>query len=609
VSRGSKYLTLWLITSLVTVLMAMNHIGAAYDGTEWTPVTNDSFYHARRILDAAEGERGFYQFDEMIHAPEGSWVTWPWAYDYFMAKTLQGVKLLSPDADSMGILVRIPMIWILINAGLLLLIAMAIRLPGELCALVMASFAFSPIIQQLHGIGMIDHHYVEYSFVLLTVLSGLRWMEQPDNLRRAALTGLILGIAPAFHNGLFALQIPALATVGLLWLRNIPLPQAALRVLALCLIAGTLAAVLPSGPFQDGQFEFYTLSWFHLYVASCSAVVLLFMGQWSFSPRQLLVLLLTTVVLLIPLYTQIIGGSAFLSRDILLLEAVSEAQSPLQWLVEENGVTKVTGYYSWLILLAPLLILASFFYAFRATGRNVIWFSVFTAFGISLLLLQFRLHYFGSFALMLGGLLIVNKIRIQRNLNRTGTFAVALVLLAAAYVPAAQERLFIRYAFAGDPFYASIRGIYPDLKQRCQENPGIVITDHDSGHQARYHSNCSVIGNNFLMTRQHEDKIRELKGLMALTPEQLLIQAPDVRYVFARARAIYLITDDGERRPTAPEFARSQTSKLFGDLIFRNDLPARFKLVSSLPVEDFRSFDRARLFEILPEDVAGDSGT
>jgi hypothetical protein len=38
---------------------------------EHFPVGNDSFYHARRILDAVRDLSAFYQFDPRIHAPEG----------------------------------------------------------------------------------------------------------------------------------------------------------------------------------------------------------------------------------------------------------------------------------------------------------------------------------------------------------------------------------------------------------------------------------------------------------------------------------------------------------------------------------------------------------
>jgi len=61
----------WLAATTVGLYFALRMKSAALVDGLYTPVGNDSFYHARRILDAAVGERGFYQFDNMIHAPEG----------------------------------------------------------------------------------------------------------------------------------------------------------------------------------------------------------------------------------------------------------------------------------------------------------------------------------------------------------------------------------------------------------------------------------------------------------------------------------------------------------------------------------------------------------
>ena len=77
---------LWLFASIVGVFFSMLVIDAALFEGDYIPMGNDSFYHARRMLDVAVGKRGLYQFDDRIHVPDGSWVPWPWAYDYLMGK-------------------------------------------------------------------------------------------------------------------------------------------------------------------------------------------------------------------------------------------------------------------------------------------------------------------------------------------------------------------------------------------------------------------------------------------------------------------------------------------------------------------------------------------
>ena len=95
---STAYLLIWLIAGTIAAFMALQFSSASYVDGDWIPVGNDSFYHARRILDAAIGERGFYQFDDMIHVPEGSWLNWPWGYDYLMAAALSFVLWVRPSS-------------------------------------------------------------------------------------------------------------------------------------------------------------------------------------------------------------------------------------------------------------------------------------------------------------------------------------------------------------------------------------------------------------------------------------------------------------------------------------------------------------------------------
>ena len=191
---------------------------AAIDGV-YFPRTNDSLYHARRILDAAVGS-GFYEFDVRLHAPDGAWISWPWAYDYLMAKAVQAALWIDPALDPLAFISYVPVAWVVVNAALLVSIATAIGLSREMRVLAMLCFALSPLTQLLHSVAMIDHHYVEHTFVLLNVWLGIRWFRQPAKIGRAVSLGVTLGLAPAFHNGLFILQLIPLASVFISWLRG-----------------------------------------------------------------------------------------------------------------------------------------------------------------------------------------------------------------------------------------------------------------------------------------------------------------------------------------------------------------------------------------------------
>ena len=357
---NSAYAALWLIATTIAVFLALLMTSASYVDGEYIPVGNDSFYHARRILDAAIGERGFYQFDNMIHVPEGSWITWPWAYDYLMAIALSVALWLRPSMEPMAFLAQVPVAWLVVNMGLLTLIARRIALKPALAAIGLLGFALLPLTQTLHGVGIIDHHYIELTFELAALWSGLGFFSEPRRPRDALIFGLILGIAPAFHNGLFILQIPVLVCMLVHWLREQMPDTRILCWFSAALVGSTLLVLLPSEPFRDMQFEFWTLSWFHLYIACCGAIGILFLAYRPFAKLNIALLIALGLVLIIPLIAKIISGAAFLGGDLILLDQVAEVKSPIARVQEFDGLHWVTSFYSWLIFLTPILIVVFF---------------------------------------------------------------------------------------------------------------------------------------------------------------------------------------------------------------------------------------------------------
>ena len=86
----------------------------------------------------------------------------------------------------------------------------------------------------------------------------------------------------------------------------------------------------------------------------------------------------------------------------------------------------------------------------------------------------------------------------------------------------------------GDPDFRAIRPILDDLKAACAKEPGVVLADNDAGHYIRYYTQCSVIANNFLLTRQQEEKIVLIDHLLEMSAEGMPKAAPYVRYVLLR---------------------------------------------------------------------------
>jgi hypothetical protein len=77
---------------------------------------------------------------------------------------------------------------------------------------------------------------------------------------------------------LFILQLPLLLAIFVLWIQGTRIAVRDSITLATTLVATTIIVCLPSLPFRLGRFEFYTLSWFHLYIAAGSAIAITFMA-------------------------------------------------------------------------------------------------------------------------------------------------------------------------------------------------------------------------------------------------------------------------------------------------------------------------------------------
>jgi hypothetical protein len=537
-------IVLWLAASLTAVFFAVLESSTAVLNDFWIPRGNDSFYHARRILDAAVGTRGFYQFDDRLHVPDGAWISWPWAYDYLMAKATQIALWIAPSLNPMAFISYVPVAWIFVNAALFLAAARAIGLSREMQALAMLCFAISPFTQLLHWIAMIDHHYVEYMFVLLCAWLGLRWFKQPEDRRRAIALGATLGVATAFHNGMFVLQLFPLVTAFILWLRGLAPPAAALRSFGLTLVAATLLVLLPSEPFRKGMFEFGLHSWFHLYVAACTATGLAFMS-WRPASRQALgTLVALCAALAIPLATQIVSGGSFLSGTFSQLGEILEVRSPYKMFTETMGPVATASYYSWLLLITPVLIALYAYRAIRDPQAERVYFAVFVVLGVTLLLIQMRLHYFGFFGFIVGSLLVVDDLTLRRSWHRGMVFTLSFMAVVLAFQPALHERLFVTYAPSSDPDYAAAMSLFFDLEKLCAEDPGTVLADTNDGSPILFHTECSVIANNFILRPEDEANIAEFNRLVLLTPEEIHRQRPDIKYMLIRAED-FVIQKDG----------------------------------------------------------------
>ena len=527
-----------LVCGLVALWLALLMRDSAQVGDAYVPMGNDSFYHARRMIDVAEG-RGLTQFDDRMHVPKGSWITWPWAYDWLGGQVLSAAQVVDADAKPMAVLGWIPVVWVLVNVALFTALAAAARLRIELVACAALAFALSGALQALHGFGIIDHHFIELSFVLASALALMRWLDAPRQSGRAALAGAVLGAAVAFHTGAFVLQVPVLIALAIVWLRAELPPSPQARVFAATLVGVTLLALLPSAPFRDLQFSLTTLSAFHGYVALCTATVTVLMASKPFNRRRLMLVTGSAAVLGVPLIGGLLLGGAFLGGELLLFDRISEVRSPIADLFIAGARPGVFSLYSYLILLVPFALLWCAWTLTRRVAPSQTAFAVWALFGLTLMLLQQRLVYFGLAAMVIVSVLMLQQL--GSKLPRAGTAVATLVVVAISVQPQLSGQLFADQPAGLRRGYEMSYALFAPLAEACAEQPGLVIAGNNDGHPVRYHTDCSVLANNFVLTPQHEAKLAQLAELTSLSPEGFLAAAPEgTRYVLTQIEGLYV---------------------------------------------------------------------
>lgn len=583
-------IALWLASVAVAAVFAsLMRTSTVVDGVH-IPLTNDSLYHAHRILDAV-GERGFYQFDERLHVPDGTWIPWPWGYDWLMAKATQVALWINPEIEPLGFLSYVATAWLAVNAALVLAAAGALNLSFGMRALAMLAFALSPLTQLLHSVGQLDHHFIELTFVLLNIWLGLRWFREPGALKWPVSLGLALGASQAFHNGLFILQLMPLACLFILWLRDEAPPARSLLAFSGTLLLSTQLVLLPSEPYRAGIFEFGLLSWFHFLAAFSTAVAVAFMAWQKASIRSFLTLGLLALLLAAPMVAQLVQGSSFLSGEFSILGHISEAHSPYVLATEVYGLYQTISYYSWLLVLAPVFAVVLVACVFRAREPVTLYYAVTSAFGLILLLLQFRFHYFGSFAMFTAALWAIDRARERYGWHPGLVLVVALAGMAVAYQPPLKSRLFVIYAPGADPMYNNVRPLYTHLTKLCEADPGVALVTNDDGNAVLFHTDCSVIANNFILRPEDDAKIREVAALMRATPQEIREHRPDIKYLLLRVETF-------ERRRGETEDRRSP---LADQLLTLEDPPEGFETIESVFIERDGKIEGvyARLFRIV----------
>lgn len=524
--------------SAVAIFFALQWAPSVFLDTGVVPTGHDSFYHAARVMDAVRSPSGIWdglvQFDPRIHAPEGSWVTWPWAYDGLLALFVKWAGLAGiPHLVS---LVYSPVLAIPLSVLLVLAVGRELRWSVPLCAIAVGLYAANPMTQQLHGLGRIDHHYVEELATLAVLWLGLRWLLKPERPARAFVLGFALGAANALYNGLFVLMLPMLGVFALTWLRGELVTLVTPRSLAAWaggVLIGTLLAVVPSEPWQHGLFAYYLLSWFHVYVMCSAVLVALLFHRWPRSLASVGLMGLVAALLTAPLLAQLGAGLTLVAGTIPGLSVMTDVYSPITALADSpHGAAQA---YSGLIFLLPIMLGWILVQLVRPRPAYLAYLALVCLLGLGLFLSQHRFHQYGGLAFYLVPVALLGALTAAFPRRRPTIVGMAVILATAASTVSLSALL--RHPVPGfSAVYHLTRDGYAPLKRSCADSPrnsgGVVLAESGVGHYARFHSECAVLGNNFLTTTQHLRAIARGESLLAGTEAALRANAPWIDYVW-----------------------------------------------------------------------------
>jgi hypothetical protein len=374
----------------------------------------------------------------------------------------------------------------------------------------------------------------------------------------------------------------------------------ALVAFAVTLVAGTLLVALPSAGIRGGHYEFGLLSWFHVHAAASTAAAALFMAWQRRSRRSLAGLAILAGVLGAPMVGQLMGGASFVSGGVSILSEVHEAQSVYTQVARTLGPFATASLYSWLLLLAPALLLWNVYSVATVRQDERLFYAITASLGLLLLLAQFRFHYYGFFALVTGGLLIADDLRQRFRWHRGGTLAAALALVLLAYQPALRARLFQVPPPGLDPEYGSSQALYLRLAAECANEPGVVLANANDGSPILFHSDCSVITNNFILSTADDDNLRRAGRLYRMRPEEIRQAAPELRYVLVRTSDFSPIVDGHPRLMT--------NNPVVAELLLAEEPPRGFELLQTVYYgSGGRDAEQvyARLYKIAPAHSGG----
>ncbi|MGK0297838.1 MAG: hypothetical protein ACI9XC_001455 [Gammaproteobacteria bacterium] len=318
---------------------------------------------------------------------------------------------------------------------------------------------------------------------------------------------------------------------------------------------------------------------FHLYIASCTSLMIFFLKKLTLSKKNLALLICLALILTTPLISELFTGINFIGGENFFYQKINEMKSPLEI---NNKFTpyslEIIRKYSGLFLLLPisLIILLVLYCSDKVPYK--LYLLVFSIFGATMLLSQLRLQYFGSyvlyFPLLIGAKVITEKFSKYRH----ATLAVITLILMISYIPP-MRKLLDSHQLGGSFDYALTHTIYEELAKSCSTSPGTVLADFNDGHFISFHTECAVIANIMVISPLDFERIGETQRLLGLTVDDIVHEEDWIDYIYVRR-------EDNTYENNDLETIKQINRGLRADLLFNDEVPAGLSLLASASFDD-----------------------
>ncbi|MSQ81834.1 MAG: hypothetical protein EXR77_02830 [Myxococcales bacterium] len=405
--RGRLALSIAVSAAIGTLLLRLRHLPELHRDGHWWLVSGDSWLHAERIRQAANGALPWY--DPWTHAPNGNWIVWPPAFDALAALF---TPLTGRDLDGAALAGMV-----LVAVCSALTAVLAVRVAMQLAPPTQAPFAglVAGLAVMVHGglhnytqAGKVDHHALE-PLVVFAIIHALLALARPPAQRRwhVIFSTAALVAAPVWLWPSSALTVGLVGGVAVLRVALVPEGERRLAARGLAEVFALAAAfALPLAWLSPFGANFamvaHAPSWLQPLLLALAAVAL---SAASFATDQLrcfgyaAVPVALTLAVVGPLRRALLGGSDFVSGQSYVV-LINESM-PL-WQVSWS---KGLAVASWLGLATPALV----FFGLRHTAGTSterdrqVWAALLAVtFGLTLVQLRFATLTALPLAVLLG---------------------------------------------------------------------------------------------------------------------------------------------------------------------------------------------------------------